>query len=116
MIGVSELASVDKRQIKELEQNGYEFRGEAGIANRFFFRKGMPRTHHLHVVKYNSIFWLEHLIFRDYLRTFPEVAKEYGFSKRNLARKYSDDREKYTASKGPFIKSVLEKAITLNIH
>jgi GrpB-like predicted nucleotidyltransferase (UPF0157 family) len=110
IIGVSELTSVDKRQIKKLEQSGYEYRGEAGIANRMFFRKGMPRTYHLHVVKYKSDFWIEHLMFRDYLRAFPAVAKVYGILKRKLALEYSDDREKYTDSKGPFIKSVLEKA------
>ncbi|TWH46284.1 GrpB-like predicted nucleotidyltransferase (UPF0157 family) [Sporomusa sp. KB1] len=110
MLGVSERTLVDKKQINMLELNGYKYRGEAGIPNRQFFRKGMPRTHHLHVVKYKSDFWLEHLLFRNYLRAFPKVAEEYGRLKKRLVLKYSDDRGKYTKGKGPFINEVLEKA------
>lgn len=110
MVGFAELASVGQIEINQLERNGYEYRGEAGIPGRLFFRKGMPRTHHLHVVKYNSDFWIDHLLFRDYLAAFPETARQYGELKIVLAAKYSRDRERYTDSKGPFICAVLQKA------
>lgn len=110
MIGLAELTAVGKIEIDQLGRNCYEYRGEAGISGRMFFRKGMPRTHHLHVVKYNSNFWIDHLLFRDYLAAFPETARQYGQLKIAFAAKYSHDRERYTDSKGPFICAVLQKA------
>ena len=110
MIGFAELTAVGQIEINQLERNGYEYRGEAGIPGRLFFRKGMPRTHHLHVVKYNSDFWVDHLLFRDYLAAFPQTARQYGQLKIALAAKYSNDRDRYTNSKGPFICEVLQKA------
>ena len=35
------------------------------------------RTHHLHLVPFNSPLWIERLAFRDYLRKDPAVAAEY---------------------------------------
>ena len=36
------------------------------------------RTHHLHLVPFNSRLWIERLAFRDYLRRDQAVAAEYG--------------------------------------
>ncbi|MCK4669397.1 GrpB family protein, partial [Candidatus Bathyarchaeota archaeon] len=57
-----------------------------------------------------SDFWKRHLIFRDYLRTNPEVAREYFKLKKRLATKYGSDREGYTEAKTSFIKSIVAKA------
>jgi GrpB-like predicted nucleotidyltransferase (UPF0157 family) len=51
-----------------------------------------------------------HLLFRDYLRTHPETAREYEALKRRVVGDYRDDRIAYTEAKGPFIESVLAKA------
>jgi GrpB-like predicted nucleotidyltransferase (UPF0157 family) len=50
VVGVEELPP-SPTHIKALETLGYVYQGEAGIPGRHFFRKGMPRTHHLHLVK-----------------------------------------------------------------
>ncbi|MBD1941889.1 GrpB family protein, partial [Coleofasciculus sp. FACHB-712] len=50
LVGLEELPpSVD--QITSVETLGYLYQGELGVPGRHFFRKGMPRTHHLHLVK-----------------------------------------------------------------
>jgi GrpB-like predicted nucleotidyltransferase (UPF0157 family) len=63
-----------ERCVAPLENIGYEYRGEHGIAGRFYFVKGEPRTHHLHMSKRGSDFG-EVFVFRDYLRAHPAVAR-----------------------------------------
>jgi len=66
---------------------------------------------HLHLVKHGSGFWMRHIMFRDYLRTHPDTAKEYFELKLRLVEKYADMREVYTESKTDFIENVLENAL-----
>ncbi|HLM59297.1 MAG TPA: GrpB family protein [Pyrinomonadaceae bacterium] len=96
--------------IKTLENSGYEYRGEYGIAGRHYFVKGEPRTHHLHMVELKSDFWRSHLLFRDYLRQNPAVAGEYDNLKRNLAEKLAENRNAYLEGKAEFIENVLKEA------
>jgi GrpB-like predicted nucleotidyltransferase (UPF0157 family) len=93
-----------------LQATGYAYKGENGIPGRHFFVKGDPRTHHLHMVEMNSVFFRDHLLFRDYLRENPEEKNQYAELKKSMAVKYVDDREKYTDSKAEFIQNILQKA------
>lgn len=96
--------------VKPLENLGYEYRSENGISGRFYFVKGEPRTHHLHMVEVNSDFWKSHLLFRDYLRKNPAIAKEYDNLKRSLAKKNAENRDAYFEGKANFIENVLREA------
>ena len=69
------------------------------------------RTHHLHLVPVDSPQWLRPIAFREYLRANPDVAAEYADLKRGLAGRFRLDREAYTKAKGPFIDSIVEKAL-----
>jgi len=95
------------RVIAGLVGLGYEFLGEHGIPGRYFFRKGTPRSQHLHVVRSGSVFETQHLRFRDLLRAKPALCSEYAALKRDLARRYGADRESYTEAKGDFIRRAL---------
>jgi len=90
-----------------LQSLGYEYWGEHGIADRHFFRKGTPRSHHLHVVPARSDLWTKHLRFRDLLRADPVLRGEYSSLKRSLAKRYGDDRQSYTNAKGDFIRRAM---------
>lgn len=96
--------------IAPLEQLGYVYRGENGIPRRHYFRKGAPRTHHLHMNEITSPDWENQILFRDYLRQHPQVAQEYAALKTRLARQYDRDREQYLIEKAPFIEEVLRLA------
>ncbi|MFA5138841.1 MAG: GrpB family protein [Elusimicrobiota bacterium] len=109
MVGVPELL-IDARLLSDLAGFGYEYFGEYGIPGRHFFRKGDPRTHHLHWVRSGGDFWEEHLLFRDYLRRHLDEARRYEELKRGLALRYAEDRDSYTASKTGFIQEVLARA------
>jgi len=65
---------------------------------------------HLHLVKYLSDHWARQLLFRDYLRTHPEVALQYFELKKLYAAQYGADRQGYTDAKTKFIESVVAQA------
>ncbi|MDE3000111.1 MAG: GrpB family protein [Gemmatimonadota bacterium] len=96
--------------VKPLCGIGYEFRGENGIPRRHFFRKGVPRSHHIHVFEERSTDWRETIRFRDCLRSNQSFAEEYKRLKQNLARRFPKDRTSYQDGKGKFIEEVIKKA------
>jgi GrpB-like predicted nucleotidyltransferase (UPF0157 family)/predicted RNA-binding protein associated with RNAse of E/G family len=115
MVAVRELSDANK-WIPPLKSIGYEYvpEQEKEIPERRFFRKGpegVPNEHfHLHMVEQSGAFWKKHLLFRDYLRSHPEVAQQYCRLKVELAKKCSSDREAYTEAKTSFIESVIAEA------
>lgn len=111
MVGVRRLADA-QQCIVPLQRIGYEYvpEFEVSLPERRYFRKGSPRTHHLHTVEVGSDFWERHLLFRDHLRAHPEAAKAYGELKRDLAVRYGADREAYTEAKTPFIRAAEDLA------
>jgi len=98
--------------IEPLERLGYVYRGENGIPRRHYFRKGNPRTHHLHMNEITSQDWKNHILFRDVLIEHPELAREYAALKVELAGRFARDRERYLEAKGPFIERVLRVALS----
>ena len=78
-----------------------------------WFCKPSPafRTHHLHLIPFESRAWNEAIAFRDYLRAHSQIATEYADLKRRLAQQYRFDREAYTEAKGPFIARITSVAL-----
>jgi GrpB-like predicted nucleotidyltransferase (UPF0157 family) len=96
--------------IQSLKELGYEHLGAYGIPGRDYFRRGSPRSHHVHMVSWSSAVWREHLLFRDALRGNATLRLEYEALKRQLALTHAGDRASYQAEKGPFIQAVLRQA------
>ena len=65
---------------------------------------------HLHIVRFESDHWANHLLFRDYLQIHPEAAKQYSELKSQLAVRYGNDRQAYTDGKKTFVDSVVTLA------
>ncbi|MEQ7052080.1 GrpB family protein [Paenibacillaceae sp. P-4] len=109
---VKDITRIDSfnEQMKEL---GYECMGEFGMEGRRYFRKGGDhRTHHVHAFQMDNIEDIQrHLAVRDFLRTHPEVASQYGSLKERLARQYPDDIEAYMDGKDLFVKNLEKEAI-----
>jgi GrpB-like predicted nucleotidyltransferase (UPF0157 family) len=108
LVGLRELALSDD-EIEAMQELGYEYMGEFGLPGRLYFRKGDPRTHHVHVVEYGGDHWQRHLAFRDALRANPEERKRYDALKRQLAAE-GHPWEAYSELKTPFIRGVEERA------
>ena len=102
--------STPREYVGAIRQLGYEHKGAHGVPGRDYFRRGSPRSHHVHLVSWSSTVWKEHLLFRDWLRANPSVARDYEAVKRELALAYANDRRAYTDAKGPFIRSVIRAA------
>ena len=98
------------RCITPIVRLGYECMGEADIPGRIYFRKGEPRSHHIHLVEHGGDFWERHILFRDALRARPDLVEQYGELKRELAAKFGDDRIGYTEAKTPFIEAAVAQA------
>ena len=108
--------------ITPLVEIGYECLGEFGIPRRIYFRKrtdtplpgqmhnsGIGRTHQIHMYEQTHEQFVNHLLFRDYLRAHPDSAREYEGLKRRLAAEH-DDVEAYAEAKTEFVKRVLAQA------
>ena len=93
--------------IAPLQRLGYTFVDRAQNIDRRFFRKGRPRTHHAHIVEQNSQAFVDHLAFRDALRSDARLRDEYAALKRDLAGRYKHDRATYSDSKTEFVRQVL---------
>jgi GrpB-like predicted nucleotidyltransferase (UPF0157 family)/protein associated with RNAse G/E len=117
MVGISRLSDSSKC-IMPLRSIGYEYvpEYEKEIPERRYFHRGprgVPNKHfHLHMVEHTSDFWKRHLLFRDYLRAHPDVAQNYCQLKRELAKRYTSNRDAYTEAKTSFIESVVAQAET----
>ncbi len=111
MIGFSKMRQA-KEIYKILSEMGYKDRGEQGVFERRLFVKGAEdnRTHYLHVTKKNSGFWIEHILFRDYLRQHKDARDEYGELKKQLEKEYSDNRKQYTKEKADYIQKIIIRA------
>ena len=107
---------------KELKDNGFYYRpnAQASIKNQLLFAcgsyyegTGEMQTHFIHVVRTNSIDWINYINFRDYLNNTPSAAKEYEELKVSLALQAPVDkgREKYLQGKHDFIVRTLRKAL-----
>jgi len=96
--------------ISRLEEMGYVYQGNLGIAERDAFRAPAGDIpHHLYICPPHSSEFRKHLAFRDYLRAHPEEAAAYGNLKRALALQFKDDRSAYTAGKGEFVAEILSR-------
>ena len=99
-----------RSNVAAMESLNYVYKGEYGLPGRHFFVRGDPVTHHLHLVERRSPHWTRWIVFRDYLLSHPAMVREYRDFKRELARKFKNDRTVYTKSKTPFIERILALA------
>ena len=107
MFGVESLEK-SKPAIEIMSESGYCYFPYKGDVMHWFCKPSeVRRTHHLHLITFESALWKERILFRDILRSSKTVANEYQALKQDLAARHANDRELYTQNKWPFIKSVL---------
>ncbi|MDD1728217.1 MAG: GrpB family protein [Methanospirillum sp.] len=103
--------------IERLGHAGFHHEGNLGIEGREAFKRRfndefMP--YHLYVCPKDGKGYLEHIAFRDYLRSHPDTAREYERLKQKLARLYPHDIDGYLNGKNGFIKGVLAEMLNDN--
>lgn len=99
----------DRQRIKEeMERAGYICMSVSD--SRMSFNKGYTphgyadRVFHIHI---HLIGDNDEIYFRDYLRTHPEVAREYEALKLGLLPRYRNDRDGYTEAKSGFVRRII---------
>jgi len=94
-----------------LERTGFMWRSDNPERTKRYFREspGDRRTH-IHVRAAGSFGEQFALLFRDYLRTHDERAREYADLKLSLAAVHKRDRQAYVDAKAPFIWETIQHA------
>jgi GrpB-like predicted nucleotidyltransferase (UPF0157 family) len=111
MAGIGGLEE-SRASFADLHAAGYQYAPYRTEVMHWFCKPHFShRTHHLHLVPYDSALWTERLAFRDYLRSNAMVAAEYAELKARLAEAHRNDREAYTEAKGPFVARVVRTAL-----
>ncbi|MBS7566799.1 GrpB family protein [Mucilaginibacter sp. Bleaf8] len=106
--------------IMKLGELGYRHKGDLGIAGREAFECLSPQVpldgtdriwpdHHLYVCLQDSLSLMNHLKFRNYLRTYPGEAQAYALLKEKLAAQFATDIDRYVEGKTTFITDILHK-------
>jgi GrpB-like predicted nucleotidyltransferase (UPF0157 family) len=110
LVGVHSLNEFE-RHCDRLSIYGYEYipEYERVLPDRRFFKRVVHgvRTHHVHVVELNGLYWKRYLRFRDSLRADTWLAARYAELKRRLAARFRFDRDAYTNGKTGFVEAVL---------
>ena len=96
---------------EKVKSLGYEDMGEKGKPGRRFFAKGPDdnRTFYIHVVRINGDNWDEYILFRDFLLHNKKVRENYNKLKKELFKKYANNRKLYTGGKAKFITDIINK-------
>jgi GrpB-like predicted nucleotidyltransferase (UPF0157 family)/quercetin dioxygenase-like cupin family protein len=99
--------------IDALRPLGYQWVGDLGVEGRQAFgpsgHHDLP-THHLYVVVENNQAHLDHVLFRDILRSDPEACRRYSDLKRANVDLAQGDMDVYLAAKAPFVAELLARA------
>lgn len=69
------------------------------------------RMAHIHVVDKNSIHWIRHIAFREYLKYHRLIRKQYETVKLHISRLNWLDAEVYKTAKDTFIRQIEDKAV-----
>jgi GrpB-like predicted nucleotidyltransferase (UPF0157 family) len=89
----------------------YVHQGNLGVEGReAFTTPGALPAHHLYLCSKDSLALANHLAVRGYLRSHPDVAREYGALKKSLAHEYPHEIDRYTEGKTEFLLRILEQA------
>ncbi|TCS93135.1 GrpB family protein [Hazenella coriacea] len=96
----------------QMSHLGYKAKGENGISGRRYFEKGeIVHLAHVHVFQEGNEHIHRHLAFRDFLRSHPQVANDYGELKEILAQKYPYDITSYIAGKRKLVEDIEQQAL-----
>nr|WP_313637318.1 GrpB family protein [Paenibacillus sp.] len=100
--------------IERLQQHGYEHQGNLGIEGREAFKRRQAdefMNYHLYVCPKDGKGYLEHIAFRNYLRSNESALQAYAEVKQRLAVQYRYDIDAYCEGKAAFVTSILSKTM-----
>ena len=96
---------------------GYAHNGDQGIPGREVFKipdeqlKASLPAHHLYACEKGAQPLIEHLAYRDFMRTSPEWRKKLNAFKWELCEKYDNDRLAYQDGKAAMVREITDLAL-----
>lgn len=105
------------RIVERLQLHGYVHQGNLGIEGREAFKRSYDdgfMKYHLYVCPKDGKGYLEHIAFRDYLRSNTAARNEYEEIKQRLAQEYRYDIDAYCEGKTAFVNTILTKDMNKN--
>ena len=105
---VGDLSKAD-RCVEPLASLGYTFIDHSDNLEHRFFRKGDPRTHHLHIHPRGAKAAEDLLTFRNLLRSDPELRAKYVSLKEDLLRRFPTQSTLFSDHKSEFVREVLQR-------
>lgn len=96
--------------IQPLSEVGYAFIDYPQNKDRCFFRKGTPRTYHIHIVEHDSPSARAYVKFRDALLSDAGLRQAYLQLKQESRQKFKYRRALYGERKGALIRKALSKS------
>lgn len=111
MIEVKDIDRIDLYQ-KQFEEKGYIYYGEYGIPNRRYLEKEILgfSQYHIHIFPYGDPQIKRHLNFKRYVIEHKEAFNDYLNVKKEAAKLFKDNREKYQQHKAKVISQIDQKA------
>ncbi|KQO12065.1 GrpB family protein [Paenibacillus sp. Leaf72] len=106
--------SVLQAIVERLAKEGFEHQGNLGIKGREAFKRTFPDNfmkYHLYVCPKDGKGYLEHIAFRDYLRSNEAARREYGSLKDKLADQHRHDIDSYCDGKTEFVTTILQQTL-----
>jgi GrpB-like predicted nucleotidyltransferase (UPF0157 family) len=94
--------------LQPLRELGYAFIDYPQNIDRRFFRKGTPRSHHIHIVQNDHPSAHAHIRFRDALLNNSDLRGEYRKLKYDSMQQFKYRRALYGKQKGALIRKALE--------
>ena len=109
---VHDVAALDELR-DSINSAGYEYWGEYGLPGRRFCPRLGPqgRLANIHCYQTGSPELLRHLAFRDYLRSFPDIASAYEQEKLRARDLHPKDLFAYNDEKNAWIRKVEQDAL-----
>ncbi len=99
-----------------MQDLGYEYRGEAGIAGRHYFKMKGSKSRNVHMFARDNENMKRHLRFRDYLRAHADARREYEALKLGLAKEFVSNTHAYADAKTEFCKKIDARAKLENMR
>ncbi|MCP4404306.1 MAG: GrpB family protein, partial [bacterium] len=97
--------------IQPLQTLGYAFIDYPQNTTRRFYRKGKPRSRHIHIVERGSRPHLDHVNFRDALLSNENLRQEYLRLKQDAMGEFKHRRALYGEKKGALIRKALARFV-----
>ena len=109
-----DLDKLDQAQ-RIIETLGYGWWGEYGLPGRRYCIKNDPqsgrRLFQLHCYQDGSLEIIRHVAFRDYLRSRPDLAREYEAEKLRCQASFPDSSHAYGDCKDAWIRRIEREAL-----